>query len=54
MTAFYMGCLRAVSYGNEYWIYGNNGFSVTILAMFCQNALNPSSLKENNAIPVTR
>jgi len=25
--------------------------SVTILAMFCQSTLNPSSLKENNAIP---
>lgn len=31
-------------------IYGNDDFSVTIQAMFCQSALNASSLKENNAI----
>lgn len=33
-------------------IYGNDGFSVAKLAMFCQNTLNLSSLKENNAIPL--
>lgn len=32
-------------------VHGNDGFSVTILAMFCQNTSNPSSLKENNAVP---
>lgn len=32
-------------------IYSNDGFSVTKQAMFCQSTLNPSSLKENNAIP---
>lgn len=32
-------------------IYSNDGFSVTIQAMFCQSTLNPSSLKENNAVP---
>lgn len=32
-------------------IYSNDGFSVTIQTMFCQSTLNPSSLKENNAVP---
>lgn len=33
-------------------IYGNDGLNVTKLAMFCQNILTLSYLKENNVIPL--